>query len=215
MQLLLTGCGCGGGTATATDAQPRYVARFQRPMPRNHLEDLVAEWYEFRGYIVRRNVAVGKRPKGGYECELDIVAFHPELRHLVHLEPSLDALPWPKRQQRYAKKFTAGRRYIPSLFPGFALPQDIEQIAILLFASRATHDTVGGGKLLLVGELLEDIFRALRGKRVASSAIPEHLPILRSFQFVGEYWEHVCVGLGRTPSAVREASATAANRHRK
>jgi hypothetical protein len=29
-------------------------------MPRNHLEDLVAEWYEFRGYFVRRNVQVGK-----------------------------------------------------------------------------------------------------------------------------------------------------------
>ena len=47
-------------------------------MPGNHLESLVAEWYEFRGYFVRRNVPVGKRPKGGYDCELDIVAFHPE-----------------------------------------------------------------------------------------------------------------------------------------
>jgi hypothetical protein len=39
----------------------------------NHLEALVAEWYEVRGYFVRRNVQVGKRPKGGYECEFDIV----------------------------------------------------------------------------------------------------------------------------------------------
>lgn len=31
----------------------------------NHLGQLVSEWYEFHGYFVRRNVAVGKRPIGG------------------------------------------------------------------------------------------------------------------------------------------------------
>jgi len=31
----------------------------------NFLEQLAAEWYEFRGYFVRRNVRVGPRPKGG------------------------------------------------------------------------------------------------------------------------------------------------------
>jgi len=43
----------------------------------NHLEQLVTEWYEYRGYFVRRNVQVGPRLKGEYECELDVVAFHP------------------------------------------------------------------------------------------------------------------------------------------
>ena len=41
----------------------------------NFLEQLVREWYEYQGYFVRQNVNVGKRAKGGYECELDIVAF--------------------------------------------------------------------------------------------------------------------------------------------
>ena len=31
----------------------------------NHLEQLTAEWYEFRGYFVRRNVQVGRRLKEG------------------------------------------------------------------------------------------------------------------------------------------------------
>ena len=57
----------------------------------NHLEQLVAEWYEYQGYFVRKNVLVGKRAKGGYECELDIVAFNPATKKLVHIEPSLDA----------------------------------------------------------------------------------------------------------------------------
>src|SRR5690554_419807 len=41
----------------------------------NHLEQLVAEWYEYRGYFVRRNIQVGPRANGGYECELDAVLF--------------------------------------------------------------------------------------------------------------------------------------------
>jgi hypothetical protein len=32
-------------------------------MPSNHLEQLVAEWYEYQGYFVRRNIFVGKLPK--------------------------------------------------------------------------------------------------------------------------------------------------------
>ena len=58
-------------------------------MAGNHLESLVAEWYEFRGYFVRRNVQVGKRTQGGHESQLDIVAFHPEQRSLVKVAPSL------------------------------------------------------------------------------------------------------------------------------
>lgn len=57
----------------------------------NFLEQLVAEWYEFRGYFVRRNVRVGPLVKGGHESELDVVAFHPEKKRLVHVEPSMDA----------------------------------------------------------------------------------------------------------------------------
>jgi hypothetical protein len=59
----------------------------------NFLEQLVAEWLEYRGYFVRRNVKVGKRKKGGYEGELDIVGFHPLQKHLVHYETSMDCTP--------------------------------------------------------------------------------------------------------------------------
>jgi len=69
-------------------------------MINNHLEQLVAEWYEFRKYFVRRNINVGKRPQGGYECELDIVAFHPELKKIAHIETSLDADSWKEREEK-------------------------------------------------------------------------------------------------------------------
>src|SRR5437588_12457884 len=99
-------------------------------MPGNHLEELVSEWYQLQGYFVRRNVQVGKLPRGGWECELDIVASHPGLKKLVHVEPSLDSDNWEKRAQRYSKKFKAGRQYIPTLFGGLTLPCEPDQTAM-------------------------------------------------------------------------------------
>ena len=160
-------------------------------MANNFLEQLVSEWYEYQGYFVRRNVPVGKRSRGGYEYELDIVAFDPVKRHLVHIEPSMDAESWGKRELRFRKKFEAGLKYIPGLFPGLDLPEDIEQIAIFAFASRTNHPTLAGRPVLLVSDLMREIMEDLSDKKIASAAVPEHHPILRTLQFVVEYRKKV------------------------
>ncbi len=156
-------------------------------MPNNFLEQLVSEWYEYQGYFVRRNIPVGKRTKGGYECELDVVAFNPTTRHLVHIEPSMDAESWEQREKRYEKKFRAGLRHIHKLFPGINLPNEIEQIALLAFASRVNHPTLAGGRVLLVSDLLRAIMEEFSDKNISSGMVPEHHPILRTLQFVVEY----------------------------
>jgi hypothetical protein len=156
-------------------------------MGHNHLEQLVAEWYEYQGYFVRKNVNVGKRPQGGYECELDVVAFHPETKQLVQIEPSLDAESWPKREIRYRKKFDAGRKYIPQIFNGLEIPTRIEQIALFLFASKTNHQVIAGGKIMLVSELMATISVELSKFKVARQAMPEQFPILRTIQFIMEY----------------------------
>ena len=97
----------------------------------NFLEQLVAEWYEFRGFYVRRNVKVGKRSKGGHEGELDVVAFHPVERRLVHVETSMDAENWEKRETKFSRKFKAGKTYIPSLFAGLGSLPEIEYVALI------------------------------------------------------------------------------------
>lgn len=153
----------------------------------NFLEQLVREWYEYRGYFVRQNINVGKRKKGGYDCELDVVAFHPGERHLVHIEPSMDAASWEKRETRYKHKFSAGRKHIPKLFAGMDIPDEIEQIALLVFASKGKRKTLGGGRLMIADELIRDILTELSGVRLDKSAVPEQYPILRSMQFVSAY----------------------------
>jgi hypothetical protein len=160
-------------------------------MPGNYLEQLIAEWYEYQGYFVRRNVLVGKRAKGGYAGELDVIAFSPTLNHLVHVEPSMDADSWTRREERYLKKFQLGRLHIPTLFEGFKLPDKIEQIALLGFGSKANHQTLAGGKILLVPELLEEIFSALKLKNIARNAVSENMPLLRTLQFVSDNWQAV------------------------
>ncbi len=161
-------------------------------MAHNFLEQLVAEWYEYQGYFIRRNIWVGKRAKGGYECELDIIAFHPEKKHLVQIEPSMDAASWDEREKRYKKKFEAGKKYIPELFKGLDIPKKIEQIAVLVFASKQNRDTVGGGKLILISELLKDVFTELRSRSIYSEMVSEQFAILRGLQFVAQYSQDVC-----------------------
>lgn len=155
-------------------------------MAHNYLEQLVAEWYEYRGYFVRRNVWVGLRAKGGYECEIDVVAFHPEKKHLVQIEPSMDTNSWEKREKRYRAKFDAGKRHIPTIFSGFTLPPKLDQIALLNYASTANHTKLGGGRVQLVPELLTEILSELRQRSVKSQAVPEQFIILRTLQFVAE-----------------------------
>lgn len=153
----------------------------------NHLEQLVAEWYGFRGYFVRRNVAVGKRSNGGYDCELDVVAFCPTRHHLVHLEPSMDTHTWAVREKRYAKKFEAGRKHIPGLFGAIKLPDTIEQIAVLGFASNTNVKTLAGGRIQTSAELLADITSEIASRRIESAAVPEQYPLLRTIQFAYQH----------------------------
>ena len=74
-----------------------------------HLEQLVYEYYDWLGYLVKHNIKVGRLQRGGWEMELDIIAYNPNTNHLIHFEPSLDADSWDKREKRFSKKFDAGK----------------------------------------------------------------------------------------------------------
>ncbi len=171
----------------------------------NHLEQLTAEWLEHKGYFVRQSVLVGRRDKGGFEGELDIVALNPSTRHLLHVECSLDADPWPKREFRFTGKFERGRKYVPSLFAGLDLPTDVDQVALLQFGGGERTE-LGGARLIWVADFVADVLASLKSQRPDKAAIPSTLPLLRTLQLAA----HFNVSRGRNGCLVPSDQATAA-----
>ena len=148
-----------------------------------HLEDLLCQYYDWQGYVVRRNVKVGRLGHGGWEGELDIVAYHPTSQDLLHLEPSIDALSWNKRRERFDKKFRSGRKFIfTEVFPWLSRETPLTQIAVLISRS-ADHATIGSGTVVTIDEITKQIREKVtaRGK-MATSAIPEQYDLLRTVQ---------------------------------
>lgn len=149
----------------------------------NHLEKLLFQYYDWHGYLVKRNIKVGPLGHGGWECELDIVAYDPQKKHLVHIEPSLDADSWGKREIRFKKKFAAGAKYIyKDVFPWLDASTPIEQVAVLI-SHPSNHETLAGGKVVSVDELVAGIVKEVREEGIMSKcAIPEQFDILRTIQ---------------------------------
>jgi len=152
----------------------------------NYLEQLAAEWYEYRGYFVRRQVMVGRKRSGGCEGELTILAVHPERGEVVHVEPSMDAHSWEKREKRYSVRFELGRRYIPELVGGKDKNRRLRQVALIGLGSSTNHPTLGGGEVLSLGDFLAQILWAFRGGDLAGQPVPQQFPILRTLQFVAD-----------------------------
>jgi len=167
-------------------------------MQTNFLEELVAEWFEYKGYIVKRNERVGRRAAGGHEGELDVVAFNPKTRHLIHVETSTDADSWAGREKRFFKKFSTGAKHIKAVFDGLNVPDEIEKKAIFAFGSDKNHKTVGGGKVVLAEDFILEILRGLKQVSFLSRAVPEKYPILRVIQMITEHRMKVVEELKQT-----------------
>ena len=151
----------------------------------NHLEDLVAQWLEFNGYFVRTSVLVGKREKGGFEGELDVIGFHPSNRHLIHVECSLDADPWERRIERFTKKFDRGKQYIKPLFHGLEIDAEVDQVALLQFGG-GDRSELGGGQIIWVRDFISDVLAALAHRSPDKQAVPSTLPLLRTLQLAAQ-----------------------------
>lgn len=156
----------------------------------SHLESLIHEYLEWQGYLVRRNVKVGRLPHGGWEMELDLIGYHPTTQDLVHYEPSLDALSWEKRENRYKKKFNAARKYLfTEVFTWLPPDTHLRQIAVLVNHPRG-RDILAGGVLMSVDEVMAEIrSRVIACGIMAKNAISEGYPLLRTVQLshVGYY----------------------------
>lgn len=92
-----------------------------------------------------------------------------------------------QKRRKIFEKFEAGKKYIPDLFSSFEFQSNIEQIALLLFASKTNRTNLGGGKIKLVSELMVEICEDLAQKSVAKKAVSEQFALLRTIQLTTEY----------------------------
>ena len=115
--------------------------------------------------------------------ELDVIAHHPHTGHLIHLEPSLDAHTWARREERFSKKFAAGREYIFSdVFTWLERDTPIDQVA-LLASHPKNRDTLAGARIQGVDEFMAEVCSTIRAEgKVSKKAIPEQYPLLRTLQ---------------------------------
>jgi len=148
----------------------------------NFLESLVAEWYEFSGYFVRSNSRTRKRPKGGWDVELDVLAFSPSDQRLVHIETSSDANSWQERKDRFLKKkFILSRKEYESLIGSNI--KTIEKIAIVGWGATKRDLNWGDNiEVVLIPQLLEEITAKLKETSPMKQAVPESFPLLRAMQ---------------------------------
>ena len=143
----------------------------------NFLEELVAEWYEYKGYFVCRNVPVGRD-------ELDVVAFHPQTKDLVHIEPTMYGS-WKELEDSYKKKFKAGRDYISSIFSGL-LPNGAVPRQIVLHEASKKRTEFAGGEAIHVAEFLKPIVKELSDRSITKT-VPEKFPLLRTLWYAAYY----------------------------
>jgi len=151
----------------------------------NFLESLVAEWYEFRGYFVRSNIRTRKRKKGGWDVELDVLAYSPPDQRLIHIETSSDASSWKKRKERFLKKkFVLDKSEYESLIG--TKTKSIQKIAIVGW-NKSTKANLNWGQditVQFIPDLIQEITNEIRKIAPLKEAVPEGFPLLRAMQMV-------------------------------
>ena len=153
----------------------------------NFLEQIAAEWYESQGYFVRTNTKANRRPNGGWNNELDVLAYDPAKRHLVHIETSWDADTWDQRQERYTtRKFVFSHQQYEALI-GSSLAS-VQRRAVVGTSQAPPVSSWGDGiEVCTVPQFIREIADGLRPRHPLRDIIPETSPCLRSMQFILAY----------------------------
>jgi Holliday junction resolvase-like predicted endonuclease len=165
----------------------------------NFLEQLVAEWYQYKGYFVRTNIRFGRNATGhgGHVGEIDVVAYNPTTQHFVHIEASTDADSWEDRKNKFIRKFSDAREYYMEIFPFKQMNTQITQIALVGFnrnqrseieewTTRAPEGSSLGDITIKVNHIpnfFDEINTELNNKDPQRDAIPETFPLLRAIQY--------------------------------
>lgn len=153
----------------------------------NFLESLAAEWYAIQGYFVRTNIKTNRRPNGGYNNEIDVLALEPGSGKLVHLEAAWDAMTWEKREARYlSKKFVFTLNQYAEIVG--VMPASVRKRAIIGTSKTQPKKLWGADiEVTTVPNFIAEIAAEMKQRHPMRDVVPENYPCLRSFQFVLAY----------------------------
>ncbi len=154
----------------------------------NFLEQLAAEWYAYNGYFVLTNRKYGEPEGGGFEGEVDVLAFHAHKREFLHIETSSDASSWANRKQKFRRQFAKAKRYYRNWLP--CKVSEVKKIAIVGFAlnPKVLPDYFGDGiSIQSVPDFVAKITATLAKRKPMEEAVPEGFPLLRAIQFAVHY----------------------------
>ncbi len=148
----------------------------------NFLEQLAVEWYTYKRFFVASNLKYGPLDNGGYEGEIDVLAFDPNEKVLFHIETSSDAHSWERRKEIFRRKFDTSEQYYKELFP--IRFKEVRKIAIVSWGTPKDRSILGKDiELKTISEFVQEIAHELSHIPPSKRAVSENLPLLRAIQF--------------------------------
>src|SRR5215469_15422249 len=128
----------------------------------NTIEQVIAEWYDLKGYFIRRNIIRPNAPRRG-QSDLDVVAFHPNTKHMIHIEGSTEVPNggWAAVKAKMERKFPLDRAYLGTLYPNLPLEQ------LFVYYKPVPDEQLDGGiRVLAFPDLLSEIRTYLETHRL-------------------------------------------------
>lgn len=151
----------------------------------NFLEQLTFERYSFQGYFVKHNLRYAKLNQGGWKHELDIFAYHPANKKIVHVETSTDAKSWEDRKAYFVlQKFNLTMDDYRALSGNKQL-ETVDKI-VIAGSGKSTSCSLDWGKditVILIPSYLKAISKHLKEIDPLKEAVSENFVILRGIQF--------------------------------
>ena len=162
----------------------------------NFLEQLTGEWFTYKGYFVRTNIKMNKRSKGGWDNELDVLAYSAKHGELIHVESSWDAHTWAERKERFLKKkFVYTHEEYEALVGARIIRLRKMALVGLGWSTKTASDMDWGDgiEVVLIPHFIASIGKELAAKDPLKDIVPEGFPRLRAIQFALRY------GTGQPP----------------
>jgi hypothetical protein len=99
-------------------------------MSENFLEKLVAQWYDYQGYMTKRNLYFGTGGSGGKASDIDVLAFDPFKNKAVHIEAATLGDSYEETGKKHKKKFEKAKNYYKDYVP--VDPNSVEPKSLIL-----------------------------------------------------------------------------------